>query len=510
MTRRRRLLLMAIAAAFIVSGLVAEWLVHGTGLRLGAIIDLLAGWVLAAAGLAAWVAAPRSRAGPLLLASAAGWFIGTLATPTSAFGRSEAGWLAIFLVQLLAGLLVQAVMTWPSGRLTRPTQLVVVAGGYLAAMFPQLWYQEPGYVVLGVLLAAGIVVDQHALTPARRAAYRPARDAGLLLAAGLAGIPTLSRVMGDLGWAVLATSATLWAITVGLAATVLAVGSIRRERRGLVVDLAVELQDSGVGGLDGELERLLREAAAAETADAPQLRTALTEARALATRNADLRAALAARVAELEASRRRILVVEDEELQELEQRLRDGAGARLRSLARALQTLLDDRTRRPFRAAAVEQRLTRSAEQVAEARAELDALALGLDPGHVAEQGLDVALGGLAARSSVPVRLSVKVSSAPGPSVATTLYFVASEALANVVRHARAEHAWLHLRADGHDCLLVVDDDGQGGADVSRGTGLAGLQDRLEVLGGTLFIRQRPGGGTRLQARIPTQLGATA
>lgn len=504
MTRRRPLLVIVVATMFAVGGLAAEWLVHGSSLRLGATIDLLAGWVLAGAGLAAWVAAPRSRIGPLLLASAAGWFVGTMATPTSAFARSDAGWLAGFLVQCHAGFLVQAVVTWPSGRVTRPTQLVVVAGGYLAAMFPQAWYQEPGYVVLGALLATGLLVDQHTLTPARRAGYRPARDAGLLLAVGLVGIPAISRAMDELGWAVLASSATLWAVTVGLAGVLLAVGLVRRERRGLVVDLAVELQDGGPYGLDREPEWALREAAAAEMSDAPQVRAALAAARELAKRNDDLRTALAARVADLEASRRRILVVGDEELQELEHRLQEGAGARLEALERDLRLLVDGATRLPFRAPVIEQRLVRCAEQLAEARTELDSLALGLDPGHLAEHGLEVALQELVARSSIPARLTFAVGSSPGPSVATTLYFVASEALTNVVRHARAQHAWLHLRAHPGDWLLVVDDDGQGGADVRRGTGLAGLEERLEVLGGTLHVGRRPGGGTRLRAAIPT------
>jgi hypothetical protein len=503
MTRRRRLLGVAIAAAFVLGGLAAEWLIYPRGLRLAAVIDLLAGCVLAGAGLAAWVVSPRSRVGPLLMASGAGWFIGTLAVPTTAFGRSDLGWLAAFLVQCHVGFLVHATATWPSGRVTRPTQLAIVAGGYIAALFVQIWYQAPGYLVLGGLLAVGVLIDHHSLARSRRAAYRPGRDAGLLLAGAIAFIPSVSRALADVGWVVLGTGATLWAIAVALVGVVLAVGLIRRERRGAVADLAVVLQERGVSGFGDEPERVLRDATAAETTSDPEVGAALARAAALAQRNQALRQELAARVEELEASRRRLVEVGDEELRALVERLGGGARARLEALEQAVRSLVDAGSLEPFATPVVGQRLARTGEQLAAALTELDALATGLDPGRVTERGLDVALRDLAATSPVPVELAIALPRPAGASVATTLYFVASEALANVVRHARARAAWLQLSDDGGDWLLIVEDDGQGGADVGRGTGLRGLQERVEALGGSLRVGARTGGGTRLEAMVP-------
>ncbi|MFN8619601.1 MAG: hypothetical protein U0869_02485 [Chloroflexota bacterium] len=148
-------------------------------------------------------------------------------------------------------------------------------------------------------------------------------------------------------------------------------------------------------------------------------------------------------------------------------------------------------------------RLARAADQIGQARLELEAIAAGLDPGRIGERGLDGALRDLASRSPVPVELSLQVAPRIAPSVATTCYFVASEALANIIRHARASAAWLQLRPEGHALVLVVEDDGVGGADPGRGSGLRGLQERLEALGGTLGVDGRPGGGTRLAATIP-------
>jgi hypothetical protein len=506
-TRERRLLALVLGVGFAVGGIAIELLVHGRGIRLVAVVDLVAGWALATAGAAAWVVSPRSRVGPLLLASAAGWFIGTLAVPSTAFGRSDLGWIAAFLVQGHAGFLVQATMTWPSGRVTRPTQRVTVAGGYIVALFPQVWYQEPGYLVLGALLASGVIIDHRSLTPARRAAYRPARDAGLVLAAGLACIPAIARAMDDLHWAVLANGATLWAITVALVGSMLAIALLRGQQRGGAADLAVELQETGAAGLAGELERLVRDAAAVETPDDAGLRAAVAQAASLAERNRDLREALASRVDELEASRRRLIEIGDDELRALVERLRSGAGAHLDALEAAIVSSAVLGSREPFRSAVVGARLARVVEQVARARLELNALATGLDPGRVNERGLGVALGDLVSTSPVPVGLLIAAPQAPSASVATTLYFVASEALANVARHAHARSAWLQLREVVDGWQLVVEDDGIGGADVAGGTGLRGLQERLEALGGALEIHPRLGGGTRLSATVPAAQG---
>lgn len=510
MSRDRVVLTVTAAVGFIIGGLAVEWAAHGGRLFLDAWVDLAAGWILAGSGLAAWLLVPRSRIGPLLVASAGAWFLGTLIGTTTPFGRTDLGRAAGFLVQSHAGFLVQAIATWPSGRITRPTQLAVVAGGWIAALFPQLWYEPPGYVVLGAMLAGGLLLDRRSLSPGRRAAHRPARNAGLVLAAGLALIPGLAQALTELDLAVVASGARLWAGVVAAVGLMLAGSVIERERHGVVTDLAVQLRESE-SGAGGDVERLLREAMAAESPEDPDLRDALARAATLTERNRALGLELAGRVRELEASRRRLVEVGDEERLALVERLRSGAGHRLATLETGIGIMRGGDPggmERPA-AATVDGRLLRALEQLTQARADLDALAMGLDPGRVGERGLDAALRDLASTSPVPVELLLAGSAlsgrAPsGRSIGAALYFVASEALANVARHARARAVWLLLQVDGSGWRLIVDDDGVGGADVTLGTGLLGLQERLDALGGELRVGARPGGGTRLEATVPS------
>ncbi len=236
-------------------------------------------------------------------------------------------------------------------------------------------------------------------------------------------------------------------------------------------------------------------------ADDPTLRDALGRATVLGARNRDLRAALAHQVTQLQASRLRLLEAGDDERSALEERLRLGAASRLGALDARLGQLRGDIL---AVAPAAIPRLDRAAVQLSRARIELDELARGLDPGLLTERGLDGALRELAERSPVPVRCSFETVPSPAPSVTRTLYFVASEALTNVARHADAGQAWLGLTYDSERIALHVDDDGVGGADPERGSGLRGLRDRLDALGGTLSVAGRIGGGTRLVASIPS------
>ena len=506
MTHERASLAAIIAVAFVAGSLAVEWMAHDAGLGLDAWVDLAAGWILAGSGLAAWLLAPRSRIGPLLVAAAGAWFLGTLVGASTPFGRTDLGRTAGFLVQSHAGFLVQAIVTWPFGRITRPTQLVVVAGGWIAAMFPELWYQSPGYIVLGALLAGGLLLDQRSLSPGRRTALRPALDAGLLLAAGLALIPGLAQALAELDLAVVASGARLWAGTVAAVGLMLAGSVIDRERRGAVEDLAVRLRESEGGAFGSDIEWLLGDGMAAESPDDLALKNALARASALTERNRALGLELAGSVQELEASRRRLVEVGDEERLALVERLQSGAGDRLATLEAGIRVMADDGrgpVERPAPATVVG-RLARALDQLTQARADLDALALGLDPGRVGERGLDAALRDLASTSPVPVDLSLAGPAPSGRSVVAALYFVASEALANVARHARAGAVWLRVQADGSGWRLVVEDDGIGGADLALGTGLRGLQERLEALGGELRVGARPGGGTRLEATVPS------
>ncbi|MFN8619602.1 MAG: hypothetical protein U0869_02490 [Chloroflexota bacterium] len=184
-------LVLPVGLGFVLLGLLVEWLVAGGPPLVGGWIDLAAGWTIAACGIAVWAGARDSRVGPLLVAAGLAWFIGTLAAPTGPVGRSPIGWAAGYVVQLHVAFLVHAIVTWPSGRLVRPTQLALVVGGYIAALFPVIWYRAPGYTALGILLAAGLLVDRSTLGSARRWALRPATAGGA--ARGVLALITSSR-----------------------------------------------------------------------------------------------------------------------------------------------------------------------------------------------------------------------------------------------------------------------------------------------------------------------------
>jgi signal transduction histidine kinase len=134
---------------------------------------------------------------------------------------------------------------------------------------------------------------------------------------------------------------------------------------------------------------------------------------------------------------------------------------------------------------------------------ELRELARGIHPAILTERGLAPALDGLVSRAPVPVTLRAETEERlPGP-VESAAYFVVSEALANVAKYARASHATVRIRRENGRVSVDVTDDGVGGADATRGSGLRGLADRVAALDGTLSLDSPPGDGTRLHAEIP-------
>jgi signal transduction histidine kinase len=230
--------------------------------------------------------------------------------------------------------------------------------------------------------------------------------------------------------------------------------------------------------------------------DDPALLDAVAAAARLTASNARLQAEVRAQVAEVERSRRRLLRAGDEEGRRLEQRLDRGALRRLRSLE---QVLAGAHARaRPSRLAHIE----RAEAQLALTLDELSELAAGLHPSELANGGLRRALTSLAARTPLPVevvvpeeRLSVEVEAA--------VYFVCSEGLANVAKYARASRAAVTVLVGDGAVRVEVTDDGVGGADVAGGTGLRGLADRVEALGGRLRVESTEGAGTHVVAQIP-------
>ena len=230
------------------------------------------------------------------------------------------------------------------------------------------------------------------------------------------------------------------------------------------------------------------------------LLTAAGAAARLALENERLQAELRAQLAELRASRARIVSTGDEERRRLERDLHDGAQQRLLTLGLALQLA---RARLGPDANGAAELLAEADGELQAALDELRELARGIHPAVLTEQGLAAALKTLAERSSVPVTIAdVPEQRLPAPAEAAA-YFLVSEALANVAKHARATRVRVSVaQLDGH-VDVDIDDDGVGGADPSHGSGLRGLADRVHALDGRLELDSPPGRGTHVHAVIP-------
>jgi signal transduction histidine kinase len=218
-----------------------------------------------------------------------------------------------------------------------------------------------------------------------------------------------------------------------------------------------------------------------------------TELVATAIANAESRSAL-------DASRARIVAAFDEARRRIERDLHDGAQQRLVSLGltlRAAQTAV------PPKLGELGSELANVAEGLTNVVDELRELASGIHPAILAKGGLGSALRTLARRSTVPVELDVQAQDRLPEPVEVATYYVVSEALTNAAKHAQASVVQVEVAAVGGVLRLGVRDDGVGGADPTRGSGLVGLKDRVEALGGTITVQSPPGAGTALQVDLP-------
>ena len=235
----------------------------------------------------------------------------------------------------------------------------------------------------------------------------------------------------------------------------------------------------------------------------PALLKSAGAAARLALENERLQAALRAQLAELRASRARILTAGDEERRRLERNLHDGAQQRLLSIGLALQLIRGELGSELNGAAAL---LGEAEAELGEALAELRELAQGIHPAVLTEHGLGPALRTLAERAPVPVEIeALPTERLPAP-VEAAAYFVVSEALANVAKHAHASAVRLRITSRDGSLVVAVADDGIGGAEAKAGSGLAGLADRVHALDGDLTVESVPGGGTRVSAELPYSL----
>jgi signal transduction histidine kinase len=491
--------------------------------------DLATGWALIACGLVGWARRPRSLSGPLLAATGFAWFAGNFSDQ---------------LLYLHRGPLIHLVLSYPEGRTRGRTEKATVAAAYVIALVPSVWRSELATLGIAVFLVAvagrGYV---HALGRERRARLAALQATGVVgavlagTAAARIAFPTQT-----------ATDATLWvyegalcALAVGLLA-----GLVRESwARAQVTDLVVELGEHRSGTLRDGLARALGDPtlevgywlptrgayvdAAGRSLDIDAsardrrvtqidldgqrvaalvhdsavledqgLLDAVAAAARLAAANARLQAEVRAQVAELTESRLRLLHAGDEERRRLERRLHDSAERRLTALAREL----DQAGRRDSEAHAAADRVRRAEEHLRLTLAELRELAAGLHPRLLGELGLAGALLELSAQSPVPVDVSVQDGRLP-EDIEVAAYFVCSEALANVAKYAAASKVTVSVATRNGRVFVQVADDGAGGAVIGAGTGLRGLADRVEALGGQLRIDSPAGQGTRLLAELP-------
>jgi signal transduction histidine kinase len=230
-------------------------------------------------------------------------------------------------------------------------------------------------------------------------------------------------------------------------------------------------------------------------ADTEARMAGFTELVGTAIANADSRA-------QLTASRARIVAAADDARRRIERDLHDGTQQRLVALGLTLRlaqaTVPADQPR-------LQTQIGRVADELTEATEELREIARGIHPAILSEGGLGPALRTLARRAALPVELDIRTEARPPDPTEVAAYYVVSEALTNTTKHARASHA--HVAVEQRDALLhlSIRDDGVGGADPAAGSGLIGLRDRVQALGGTIEVSSRPGDGTAILVELPLQ-----
>ena len=468
--------------------------------------DLGTGVAVLAAGGLALTRRPARATGALLVATGAAWLAGSAVDA---------------LVFLHRGPLFHLLLSYSRLRVDGRPRQAICAAGYVTAVVEPLGASDA--VTLGMCgLVAGAAGERWL-----RAGGIERRMAGSAAAAALV-------VCGALAWAVAARDSGVAPSTVlgvyeaavtlaaaGLAADVLLGGWSRGVVAGLMLDVgrlerAAPLADE-IGRAVGDGTLVVATHAGGSWLDEagrpvdlsdrrravtpvgddallvhdhssladPELARAATAAARLALGNARLQGEVAARVAEVEASARRLVTAGDDERRRVAVAVEEGAELRLAAAAERL--------------AGVDAELGRAAS---DALAEVHAFASGLRPQRLTRDGLARALDDLARGAPLPVEVDAPLRRFDDV-VEATLFFVCSEALANVTKHAGASHARVRIAEDGDRLSAEVRDDGAGGADAS-GSGLRGLADRVEALGGALSVESPAGVGTTVRAVVAT------
>ncbi len=502
--------------------------------------DFAVGVGLAVAGAMMQAVDRRSRVGDLVAFAGAAWFLPDLL----GLGGAALTWLAVHSIVLHRAVLFHAIVAFPSGRIARPFDAIVVALAYGSSL-SDLSREEAGEIAWATTAMVAFI----AMVLLRRG---PGRDAGIR------AIPTMALlclVIGGTGALLLLFGnappppATVHAYEAGLVAVGFAlllnvVDNRARLRR--MTDAAVELTLGPAGYVRELLANALRDPsvevafaatdrgltvwvdelgrrieplratgsrtvvpvlvdgrAVAELAcesvvvAEPGVMPSIEAAARLAADNVQLRASLRSEAEALQASRLRLMFAADDERISLADELDRGAGAsleELRALVDRIPTGSD-----PAISAAVEQ----SRHRLAGLDAGLRSLSSGLGPPTLRSDGLAAALLQLGGDAIVDVRVDVETGDL-ADHVASAIYFICAEAISNAIKYASASSISVRLRAADQRVLLEILDDGRGGAVLEGGTGLQGLVDRAAALGGTLVIASPRDGGTRIAVDLPT------
>jgi signal transduction histidine kinase len=430
-----------------------------------AIFSPAVGWSFIATGLYAWRHRPESRIGVLMILLGFAWFLSTLDAANSRLVYT----FALVLGGLWGSVFLHIGVSFPTGRLTDPMARRLAIIGYF--VFP--------LAPVPALLFAG----PHDLgcddCPTNLLLIRRDADLAAVLS-GFSAVAYLALFGVVLTWAV-----RRWQRTPPIERLQLTPVYIFS----LLTFALVTVARAGAG------EAALWPAFIATLLTPFAFLGGLLRSR-LVTLDAELRASLA----ELRASRARIVHAGDAERRRLERDLHDGAQSRLVALK-----LLLSRARLRARGtdADLETMLTEAIGELDTSLGELRELARGIHPAVLTDQGLEPALQALASRAPVPVTIEAEGGERlPGP-VESAAYFVVSEALANVAKYAQATEAAVAVRRENGVVTVDVTDDGIGGADAGRGSGLRGLADRVAALDGTLAVESPAGAGTHLRAEIP-------
>jgi signal transduction histidine kinase len=543
-----------LAPAAVAAGLAVGWLgVHErvSGARIA--VDIALSWTLVAASLVV-LERPRWRRTRVLLA-AAGF---ALLSADLVWASSHALWTFGLLLQgVWAALLVHLCLTFPEGRPWSRLAPAAIVGAYAATFGGQL---VGAFLVSGTRVAhtvdrtqelAGIAVALvvlFLLIQRLRVLRGPARRAQgpVLVAATI----TCSTAVLWLVWVTTSSAersdleTICRAVAISIPLGVIAAIVWSRLRRPELSELVVELPARATSGIRERLARALGDptlevayrlddgrhvdatgrpitlpqggsrAVTAVTAggeevaalvhdpallDEPALVDSVRATAGLVLENERLAAEVRSQLAEVRASRGRIVAAADAERRRIERNLHDGAQQRLVTLSLALG--LEATRADPATAEA----LARAQDDVEVAIAELRELARGIHPTLLRDEGLEAAVQALARRTPLPVTVHGTAAGRLLDAVELAAYFVVSEALTNVVKHASATQASVLLERQPAALRVTVTDDGVGGAHVTPDSGLAGLRDRLEVLDATLTVESEPARGTTVRATIPCE-----